>query len=354
MSKTIPAALQTHMASGYTTLAYLWKITRQDGTVFGFTNHDEDLVVSGVTYEASTGFDATAIDSRSELNVDSMEVAGSLDSNAISEADLIAGLWDYAEVYIYRCNWADLTQGVEVMRRGWLGEVVVTDTGFKVELRGLMQPLQQKVIEVSTPACRATLGDARCMVRLDPPMWAPTTAYTVRTGSDAGAGSVVKPSTYNGRHFYCSVAGTSGSGEPGWNTTLGGTTTDGSVEWTTIEALTLEGTVNQVIVDQRQFEDVTLTQAAAYFQGGVVTWVTGANAGLSKEIKAHTLGSPAAAIINLTEPMPYVITPGDTYTITPGCLKRHLLDCRDKFDNIYNFRGEPDRPTPDNVIRGPL
>lgn len=41
--KTIPTALQAHYASGGTTLATLWKITRADGIVFGFTDHDAPI-----------------------------------------------------------------------------------------------------------------------------------------------------------------------------------------------------------------------------------------------------------------------------------------------------------------------
>jgi len=54
--------------------------------------------------------------------------------------------------------------------------------------------------------------------------WAPSTAYIV--------GSVVLPSTANDRFYVCSVAGTSGSAEPTWNTTLGATqSVDGTVYW---------------------------------------------------------------------------------------------------------------------------
>ncbi len=60
-----------------------------------------------------------------------------------------------------------------------------------------------------------------------PPTRAPSTAYTV--------GQIVKPTTDNGYFFRCTTAGTSAAGgDPTWNTTVGGTTTDGTVVWTTI------------------------------------------------------------------------------------------------------------------------
>jgi len=38
--KTLTDDLQAHFASGTTTLAWCWRITRADGVVFGFTDHD--------------------------------------------------------------------------------------------------------------------------------------------------------------------------------------------------------------------------------------------------------------------------------------------------------------------------
>ena len=44
----------------------------------------------------------------------------------------------------------------------------------------------------------------------------------------------VRPSTANTYNYEVTTAGTSGTAEPTWSTTLGGTTTDGTVTWTTV------------------------------------------------------------------------------------------------------------------------
>ena len=50
------------------------------------------------------------------------------------------GLFDFAEVRIFLVNWADLTQGVMKLRRGYLGDVMGTPSGtFETTLNGLMQ-----------------------------------------------------------------------------------------------------------------------------------------------------------------------------------------------------------------------
>ena len=100
----------------------------------------------------------------------------------------------------------------------------------------------------------------------------------------------------------------------------------------------------------RQFTASALTQAVDFFTAGKVTWQTGANAGLSKEIKTHATGGN----ILLQEPMPCTVAVGDTFTIYAGCLKRYDEDCGPaKFNNQVNFRGFPKLPGNDAMLRGP-
>ena len=54
--KSLPSGLQAHLDSGTTTLAWCWKITRSDGAVFGFTDHDLALTFAGTTFEPESGF----------------------------------------------------------------------------------------------------------------------------------------------------------------------------------------------------------------------------------------------------------------------------------------------------------
>lgn len=101
------------------------------------------------------------------------------------------------------------------------------------------------------------------------------------------------------------------------------------------------------VVSRREFTSSSLASAAGFFDGGKVTWTTGLNVGLSKEIKAHTAGG----VIVLQEPMPYEIAADDEATFFAGCQKREE-DCRDKFSNIINFRGFPSIPGQDQMFKG--
>lgn len=157
--------LQAHLDSGATTLCHGWTLTRADGTRFGFTDHDRDLVIDDLLHEAAAGFTASAVESSSGLAVDNLDILGALMSDRLSEDALAAGLYDDAEVEIWRVNWADTSQRV-LLRKGNLGEVTRGATGFSAELRGLAHRLNQPVGRLFQYACDADLGDARCGITL--------------------------------------------------------------------------------------------------------------------------------------------------------------------------------------------
>ena len=166
--KTLSPALAAHIDGEVTTLATCWRLERADGWVRGFTDHDRDLVVGGLLYTASTGFLPSAIKSGADLSVDNLDVDGFLDDEALKASDLSAGLYDGARIDIFVVNWADLSQGRILLRRGWLGEVKRADQRFSAEVRGVANRLQQTQGKLYSRLCRTDLGSAECTVALGP------------------------------------------------------------------------------------------------------------------------------------------------------------------------------------------
>jgi len=164
--KTLPTGMQAHLDTGATTLCRCWQITRRDGTTLGFTDHDEDLAFGGVTFEAASGFTATAVESSLGLNVDNLDVIGALDSNSLNDTDLARGLFDNAAITIWYVNWQNVSQRI-ILRAGNLGEVSRGPTAFTAEVRGLAHNLNQVAGRVFQRVCDATLGDLRCGVNLE-------------------------------------------------------------------------------------------------------------------------------------------------------------------------------------------
>lgn len=163
--KSLSPALQAHLECGATTLCQCWKLTRRDGVTMGFTDHDRALSVDGTLFEAAAGFTASAISSSSGLAVDNLDVLGALSSDHLEDGDLAAGLYDDAEIEIWRVNWQATDQRV-LMRKGNLGEISRGPNGFTAEVRGLSHRLNQPTGRLYQYACDAGLGDARCGVSL--------------------------------------------------------------------------------------------------------------------------------------------------------------------------------------------
>ncbi len=182
--KTLSPALLGHLRGEVTRIRTCWKVMLANGTAYGFTNHDDDLVVDGFRYLADSGHTPSSIVSNSLLAVDNLEVAGVLDNEVISEADIRDGLWDFAQVEIFQVNTADLGQGVIRQHVGRLGEVRTGRHSFSAELRGLSQQLQQTLGELYSPTCRADFGDARC--KIDLAAWTVTGSVTA-TPDESGA-----------------------------------------------------------------------------------------------------------------------------------------------------------------------
>lgn len=164
--KRLPPALQAHLDSGATTLAWCWKILRSDGIRFGFTDHDRALTFDGLTYEPDSGFAAAEIRSGSDLSVDAQDAEGALSSDRITEIDILDGRWDNASVEVWRVNWQDAGKRV-LMRRGAIGELRRGRMSFVAEIRSLSHLLGQTVGRVFQGTCDAALGDGRCRVNLD-------------------------------------------------------------------------------------------------------------------------------------------------------------------------------------------
>ena len=173
--KTLSTALEEHLASGVTTLAWCWRITRTDGEVFGFTDHDLPLSFGGTSFEPESGMTPSELRHGSELSVDAQDAEGVLSSDVITETDILDGRWDDAAVEVWRVNWTDTAQRV-LLRRGATGEIRRGRLAFVAEMRSLAHFLSQTVGRSFQGACDAALGDARCGVNLELPEYKGTGA----------------------------------------------------------------------------------------------------------------------------------------------------------------------------------
>ena len=108
---------------------------------------------------------------------------------------------------------------------GWYKTFVAANTEKTAagELRSAEYDLQ--LAELASSELNDCLTDLYTNIDavLTDPDWAASTAYSIDT--------VVEPVTRNGYRYRVTVAGTSGSTQPTWPTTIGNTVTDGAVTW---------------------------------------------------------------------------------------------------------------------------
>ena len=268
--KSISVNLQSHLNGPLTKLATCIFVTRIDGVEFGFTTHDKPLVIDSFVYEPAASFNPSDITSGNDLEVDNVSITGILSSDSITEDDLRAGRWDFATFRLFQVNWSNLSMGDKKDRKGTFGQVTVDRLTFAVELLGMMQAYTTSIGELTSPGCRANLGDARCGVVLS-------------------------------------------GGSP---------------------ALGVTGTIDTAGTDFFSLTDTERAEEDGHFDGGVITFTSGQLDGLAFEVKTYTIGAWTTHVA-----MPYDAS-GATYAMTAGCDKRRET-CRDRFNNIGNFRGEP-------------
>ena len=159
-------AFQDHLDTGTTTLAWAWRITRSDGAIYGFTDHDADLIFDGTTFESETGLIASEIRQSADLAVDAQDAEGILTSDRINETDISDGLWDNADVEVWRVNWSNPAERA-LRRRGSIGQIRRGRVSFVAEVRSLTHILGQTVGRNFQGTCDAELGDARCGIDLE-------------------------------------------------------------------------------------------------------------------------------------------------------------------------------------------
>jgi uncharacterized phage protein (TIGR02218 family) len=163
--RTLSSELVARIESGAARLCHAWVLRRVDGTALGFTDHDRDLVVDGVTCRAASGWTAGAADSAVGFSAGSTAVAGGLDDAAITEADVEAGRYDGASVSLWRVDWSGGVAGVRLWT-ATLARIRRDGAAFTAELEGPLAKLERVVGRTYGRECDAVLGDGRCGIDL--------------------------------------------------------------------------------------------------------------------------------------------------------------------------------------------
>lgn len=296
--RPINSKLLADIQNGVQTTATCLRVVRADGIQLGFTTADAGFnyefltvtdVYGSIYYSPVSSFEPSAQRSTEDLAVDNLEIIGILSDDAITVEDLVCGKYDEAIVTIFTVNYLALNHGELIKEHGYVGQVIKTDGMYKVEIMSLIGRLKRFLGIVTQPTCR------------------------VKVFADGVTGPFT---TVNGLSY-----GTCGQCK--LNPT----------------PFTYEETISYVNDEYRfGFND---TQATGYFTDGIITFTSGKNSGVSREINTHTNVSGVAELV-LAESFPLGVEIGDTCTVIMGC-PRSFSFCK-ALGNANNFRGEPFLP----------
>jgi len=144
-------------------LCLCWKLQRQDNFILGLTDHDQPLNINGVQYLPSAALEAGRFTQGLSLKPGQAAAAGSLSSEAITDQDLLAGLWDRCRIDVYQVDWQQPGEGRTSIWHGYLSEIRHQPDGqFEAELISVKADLERLIGRVLSRRCDAELGDARC------------------------------------------------------------------------------------------------------------------------------------------------------------------------------------------------
>ncbi|MET0169970.1 MAG: DUF2163 domain-containing protein, partial [Aliihoeflea sp.] len=156
------------MSDTTTTFCFCWRVTKADGQVLGFTDHDQRLDFQGTSFEPQSGFSQSEAQSSLGLAVDTAEIEGALSSARLSEEDIDAGLFDGAKVETFRVDWR-APDMAKLVRVSAIGKIIRRDGALVAELESLTRNLDRPAGRYLRRSCDAELGDARCGVKIAGP-----------------------------------------------------------------------------------------------------------------------------------------------------------------------------------------
>lgn len=306
MQRYIPIQLRSHLRQQSTTTCWLLKITpvTPGYPAYGITELDQDVVyddgVDVIRYVAAIGMVPAAIMQTADLSVNNTEIPSLLPEYdvPISEQDIRAGAYDFATFSLYLVNYEDLGAGHTTLHGGTIGQVSIRSDGlsFINELRALSAQLKQSVCTKDSLSCRAIFGSQKA-------------------GSPIPGPTVVRD--------WC-----------GYNAV----------------ALLQDAVVQSVGVESNRTFDVFpgTDWYVNSLSPGIVTWVTGMNAGRTFEIESNTEDGQ----IVLAFETPFPIEVGDELQYRPDCTKKARdseKGCLHWFEAnwVLHFKGEPDIPIGD-------
>jgi Uncharacterized conserved protein (DUF2163)/Phage conserved hypothetical protein BR0599 len=400
--RNFPGPLISLLNAGPTQLllANLYTFTLVNGTVLRFTDFDDDITISGVTWQ-----NAPPIVERENIKwtvgteVDTLDIDISDDGSTLVDGiPLLQAFqlryFDNATVQLDRAfmvpggSWIATTNGT--FFTGQVGPIEgLGRSTMKLTVRSMLQLLTTSLpINLIQPGCRWTLFSPGCTLLRSAfavsgiiasgsnkgtlqsnltnpgptpgPVAAPTlssvsgnfipaqTYYAVVTYINALGETAPSPEahlTLTLNHRIVVDSPPSVAGVIGWNCYISLAPGDEMLQNPTPIAIGTNFTMPDFQTGPNEGLNPPTQNQTGYFDQGYIQFLTGPNAGATASVDQY-LG---AGTIVLRRPLNFAPTTGDTFTIYPGCDKS-LTTCTFKFNNLINFGGFSFVPSPETAV----
>ena len=380
--RSINSQLAADVAAGF--VALVLQVTRADGVVLYFTDHDAPITIATDVYASAPGLSGVKLTLTNNATVGDAQTRAAW-MPVLQESDILAGLYDNATVSYGIASWKNPSYGILWLFSGLVATIQATADGFQATAQSSMWMLQRQLGVYINTTCRHVLGSTvdpqgvgGCLLNLTPYTYTGTiTAITnpmVWTVGIPGYGTPATPNTPSAPTFSVQQGVTGQFLPPGTyhysiSAIVGGqeSSTSAIVEvvvqpntpptgggiialnWAAVAGATsynIYGNTSQQLMANTTaltFSDNGAnSQGGAaplfgdYFAMGILTMTSGAANGMTTDVKTLR-GQTLYTLLPLGRP-PAV---GDTFTITAGCSKS-VGACQFKFNNTVNFGGFPD------------
>ena len=161
-------------------LTRCFRITRKDGTVYRITDHDNNLsfpdawldnsssdkVADVETYSPADGWDASNARTESAMKKNNIEMKGAFGGSFVTDDDILAGLWDWAIVDDFICDWRYPFKGAMRWNKYRLTDFQLNDDVWIAQANNMTSELYRKSGKTYGDTCWHAFGDAHCGIDL--------------------------------------------------------------------------------------------------------------------------------------------------------------------------------------------
>jgi hypothetical protein len=296
----------TRSIQNVTTITQCWKITRQDNIILAFTEHDEDIFIDNIKYQAKGGKNINRSSSKDDCSANNSEVETMLTHSMLNHKDIVKGLYNDAIIESFFIDYTDLSE-IKFKQKGKIKEITQTKNKFLAKIAPISSILNKNANEKYSLYCRTELGSSKCGVN--------TLLYTA---TNIKVSKVLNKANLIADNLIDEIIKQVNE---------------------KIARFITESQSNNCIAFSIQQYILTPTMVKNMLCNSVLTFISGQNQGYATEIRDVTQNGE----LHLTLAARDSIAIGDLLEIKLGCDKK-FNTCCNIFHNQLNFRGEPHLP----------